>query len=94
MKIVLGSCREKKLKTVAGETEIILEGTPRFLTLPFPLSTRGAGWIESDKSACIWASLAAQAVKNLPAVQRTQVQSLSREDTLEQGMAAHSSILA
>ena len=33
-------------------------------------------------------------VKNLPAVQETQVWSLGREDSLEKGMAAHSSILA
>ena len=40
------------------------------------------------------ASLVAQAVKNLPAVQKTQLQSLSREDPLEKEMATHSSILA
>ena len=34
------------------------------------------------------------AVKNLPAMQETQVQSLGREDPLEKGMATHSSILA
>ena len=34
------------------------------------------------------------AVKNLPAVQETQVQSLGQEDTLEEGMATHSGILA
>ena len=33
-------------------------------------------------------------VKNLPAVQETQVQSLSREDALEKEMATHSSILS
>ena len=33
-------------------------------------------------------------VKNLPAMQETQVQSLSLEDALEKGMATHSSILA
>ena len=33
-------------------------------------------------------------VKNLPAIQETQVQFLGREDPLEEGMAAHSSILA
>ena len=33
-------------------------------------------------------------VKNLPAMQETQVQSLCQEDPLENGMAAHSSILA
>ena len=36
----------------------------------------------------------AQTVKNLPAMQETQVLSLGQEDTLEEGMAAHSSILA
>ena len=36
----------------------------------------------------------AQMVKNLPAVQETQVQSLDQEDPLEKGMATHSSILA
>ena len=40
------------------------------------------------------ASLIAQSVKNLPAMQETQVQSLGREDPLEKGMATHSSILA
>ena len=33
-------------------------------------------------------------VKNFPTVQETQVQSLGQEDTLEKGMATHSSILA
>ena len=36
----------------------------------------------------------AQTVKNLPAVQETQVQSLNWEDPLEEDMATHSSILA
>ena len=34
-----------------------------------------------------WDSLVAQAVKNLPAVQETQVRSLGREDPLEEKMA-------
>ena len=33
-------------------------------------------------------------VKNLPAVQETQVQSLGQEEALEEGMAIHPSILA
>ena len=33
-------------------------------------------------------------VKNLPAMQETQVRSLGREDLLEKGMATHSNILA
>ena len=36
----------------------------------------------------------AQMVKNLPAVQDTQVQSLGLEDSLEKVMATHSSLLA
>ena len=35
-----------------------------------------------------------QIVKNLPATQETQVQSLSQEDPLEKEMATHSRILA
>ena len=41
-----------------------------------------------------WASLVAQLVKNLPAMQETWVLSLGWEDTLEMGKANHSSILA
>ena len=41
-----------------------------------------------------WASLVAQTVKNLPGMQETWVQSLGWEDTLEKGVAAHSSVLA
>ena len=40
------------------------------------------------------ASLVAQLVKNLPAVQETWVQFLGQEDALEKEMATHSSILA
>ena len=40
------------------------------------------------------ASLIAQSVKNPPAMQQTQVQSLGWEDPLEKEMASHSSILA
>ena len=41
-----------------------------------------------------WVSLVAQLVKNLPAKQETQVQSLGQEDPLEKEMATHSSTLA
>ena len=40
------------------------------------------------------ASLVAQLVKNLPAMQESQVLSLGWEDPLEKGMTTHSSILA
>ena len=40
-----------------------------------------------------WASLVAQLVKNLPAMQETWFRSLCREDPLEKGKATHSSLL-
>ena len=39
------------------------------------------------------AALVAHMVKNLPAMQQTWVRSLDQEDSLEKGMANHSSIL-
>ena len=42
----------------------------------------------------VWTFLVAQMVKNQPAMQGMEVQSLGQEDTLEKGMATHSSILA
>ena len=41
-----------------------------------------------------WDFPIAQMVKNLPAMQETQVRSLGQEDPLEKEMATHSSILA
>ena len=43
---------------------------------------------------CLRASWVAQTVKNLPALQETQIRSLGWEDPLEKGVATHSSILA
>ena len=40
-----------------------------------------------------WASRVAQVVKNLPAMQETQVRSLGREEPLEKEMATHSRLL-
>ena len=40
-----------------------------------------------------WASLVAQLIKSLPAIQETLGQSLGWEDPLEKGKATHSSIL-
>ena len=48
-------------------------------------------WISVD---IFYLSVVAQMVKNPPAIQETQVQSLGREDPLEKEMATHSSILA
>ena len=49
------------------------------------------------KPKCVvseWASLVAQMVENLPAMQQILVQFLGLEDSLEKSMATHSSILA
>ena len=43
---------------------------------------------------CVWASLVAQTVKNLPKMQETLIRSPSWEDPMEKGMATHSSIIA
>ena len=51
----------------------------------------------SDAAAAAFlqrASLVAQTVKNLPAIQETWVRSLHWEDPLEKGMATHASLLA
>ena len=47
----------------------------------YTLTEKGASWVT-------------QTVKNLPAMQETQVRSLNREDPLEKEMANHSSVLA
>ena len=41
-----------------------------------------------------WASMVAQRVKNLPAMQETRIQSLGWEDPLEMEMATHSRIFS
>ena len=48
-------------------------------------------WVDCSGS---WASLVAQRLKHLPAMQETWVPSLGRKDPLEKEMATHSSILA
>ena len=53
--------------------------------------TRVAFEMEYDD---LWASLVAQSVQNLPAMQETWVQSLGWKDPLEKEMAIHSNILA
>ena len=57
---------------------------------PEHLLGEGIGYTLQDSCA----SLVAQLVKNLPAMQETWVPSLGWEDCLEKGKATHSSILA
>ena len=54
-------------------------------------------WIRAEDGNKIWltvASLVAQRLKRLPAMQETWVQSLGQEDPLEKETATHSGILA
>ena len=70
-------------------------------TLSLPLNqlketsyTYSLHYYYSNSTVIIGASLVAQMVKNLPAMQETPVQFLGQEDPLEEGMATHPSILA
>ena len=66
---------------------------PLCLCLPLlPIKTRVTE--SGDLGNPEWASLVAQTVKQLSAMQETQVRSLRWEDPLEKEMAAYSSILA
>ena len=73
---------------------LFIKGTPKqpviYFSLLLQLSPLLCGKILSNKRA----SLVAQRVKRLPAMQETGVRSLGREDPLEKEMATHSSILA
>ena len=53
-----------------------------------------AGGIVINVKCSYRAYLVAQLVKNLPAMQKTWIQSLGQEYPLEEGLATHSSILA
>ena len=44
-------------------------------------------------SSLVWASMGAQTVKNMPAMQEPWVQALDQKDPLQEGMETHSSIL-
>ena len=57
-------------------------------------SCRGHAGLCKGEDLLAWPSLVAQMVKNLPAMQETQVRPLDLEDPLEKEMAAHSSVLA
>ena len=48
----------------------------------------------SFSSVVDWSKVAAQLVKNLPALQETLLRFPGQEDSLEKGQATHSSILA
>ena len=78
---------EKKMVTHSSVLAWRIPGTGE----PGGLPSMGSHRVRHD-----WSDLAAAAavVKNLPAMQETQVRPLGQEDSLEKGMTTHSSILA
>ena len=64
------------------------------LSSVFLLYHRDSSPLQRPLLGVLEASLVAQMVKNLPAMQETRVQSLRQEDPLEKRMETHSSILA
>ena len=69
---------------------VVLSGVIHANAIIWRISSAGSPkWIYSH----VWASLVAQMVKSLPAMQETRDLSLGWEDPLEKGMATHSSIL-
>ena len=79
--------------TVAAPIYLAISSVGRF---PF-LHTLSSIFLETFLMAILtreWASLVAQLVKNLPAMQETWVRSLGWEDPLKKGKATHSSIPA
>ena len=65
-----------------------------FTIIPWIMRTLSSEAAALKNTRIYRASLVAQLVKNLPAVQETLVQFLGCEDPLEEGMATHSRILA
>ena len=83
----------------ALETEMATHSSVLAWRIPGTGEPSGLLPMESHRVGHDWCDLAAigavaQMVKNLPAMQETQVWSLGQEDPLEKGMATHSSILA
>ena len=74
----------------AGKGSACSAGDP--ILIPASGSSPGEGRVHPLQYS--WASLVAQMVKNPPALWETGVRSLGWEDPLEEGMAAHSNILA
>ena len=97
----------RSLSLAAGEAGGVPSKTPRQSLKQWLQGTQSAGWCKAGKPGCpsvsdrlaflfgepYCASLVAQIVKNLPAVQETQVRSLGLEDHLENRMATDSDIL-
>ena len=64
------------------------------VALPQGRHHRSPGVPDPAETPSFWGFLGDSAVKNLPAMQKSWVRPLDLEETLEKGMAIHSSILA
>ena len=80
----------KILCSILGKESVCNAGDPSSIPELGRFPGKGIGY----PLQCSWASLVAQLVKNLPAMQETWVRSLGWEDPLEKEMATHSSTLA
>jgi len=74
----------------AGKESVCSAGNPRWIPGSGRSPAEGLGY----PLQYTWASLVAQLVKNVPAMQETLVGFLGWEDPMEKGTATHSSILA
>ena len=83
-----------KMLFFSSKDKVLLSFAHFFLLGSLLLSHRLVAVLMSSLYQSFGASLVAQTVKNLPAVQETWVRSLDWEDPLEKGMAPHSCILA
>ena len=87
----MGSCQQRDAAggSSAGKESSCSAGNPGSI----PGLERSTGEEIDYTFQYAWASLVAQLVKNLPAIQETWVPSLGWEDPLKKGKATHSSIL-
>ena len=83
------TCSSPYIQCWSQNIQALWEESQLILLLPVEMED----WI-SLHFCWFGASLVAQMVKNLPAMQETRVQSLRQEDPLEKGMATHFRILA
>ena len=88
------SCRQHYKKILKKKKEPYLSSSATSNASDCGRIRRFQVWLLAGSQCTFWASLGAQAVKNLPAMQETWVWCLGREDPLEKGMATHSSVLA
>ena len=95
-KVLLQYSLKKKIRVREGKWLYLLTLLSHFILafcIEFSASCVSFQLYEILEFVC-QASLMAQMVKNLPAMQETLVQSLGQEDPLEEGVVTHSSILA